>query len=247
MLDFGNGLNDKKSDEVFFQINNGILTGSVNQGGFISSPISTKAPVIQFKSWYHVAFVVKNTTGYLYLNGAQVANGLIPSPNGIIRSTNIIGKCYSGLQLNLNNLKIFEGSLQPEEVLSDYSPGYLSSCCTKNFYFILTFFFSFKATLINYWPISNLSDVISKADIVNGSNYFTDLDRFSNPSSAIYLNNGYLTLPPGIYFEGDFSTSLWIKFKSFQDGIEIYDFGNGAGNELVLKNLVNDKILIVIL
>ena len=79
--------------------------------------------------------------------------------------------------------------------------------------------------------MSNLSDVIGQADIVNGRNTFFDSDHFSNPPAAIYLNNRYLILPPRVYFGGDFSISFRIKFLSFQEKTEIIDFGNGAGNE----------------
>ena len=86
--------------------------------------------------------------------------------------------------------------------------------------------------------MSNFSDVVGKADILSASNASNDLDRFNNPDSAIYLNNGYLTLPPDIYFSGDFSITFWLKFKSFQEHATIFDFGNGPGSDNILFDFI---------
>ena len=40
-------------------------------------------------------------------------------------------------------------------------------------------------------------------------------NKYYKPNSAIYLNNGYLTIPPGVYFYQDFTISFWIKPYSF--------------------------------
>ena len=53
-----------------------------------------------------------------------------------------------------------------------------------------------KVKLLNHWPMSNLSDVISGADLFDGVNNESAADRFCNPNSAIYFNKGYLTAPP---------------------------------------------------
>ena len=52
-------------------------------------------------------------------------------------------------------------------------------------------------------------------------------DRFGNPNSAIRFNGGSYQVPPGVYFNGDFTISLWIKSindKTFH--ASIFDFGN---------------------
>jgi hypothetical protein len=36
-------------------------------------------------------------------------------------------------------------------------------------------------------------------------------DRFNRSNKAVYLNQGYLTMPPGVYFSGDFSVFAWVK------------------------------------
>lgn len=224
LLEFRNGVIGRESDVVSLTIKNFKLSGRVN-----STEISTHAPVIEFNSWYQAIFVVENYTGCLYLNGIQVVNGSMQMPDNIKRGLNNIGTSDPNLIITIDNIRIFRGALQPEEVELEFTKCKLIFVKVKNF-FIALLHFSNKAVLINYWPMSNFSDVISQADIVNVSNNSPDLDRFSNPS-AIYLKNGYLRFPPGVYFGGDFSISLWIKFKSIQPSTEIIDFGNGPGND----------------
>ena len=94
-----------------------------------------------------------------------------------------------------------------------------------------------KGGLINYWPMNNLTDVVSGANLFGGSNYSFYPDRFSTSNSAIYFNRGYLQVPTGVYFSGDFTVTAWIYLKSYQYYSRIIDFGNGQENENVLLGL----------
>ncbi len=69
--------------------------------------------------------------------------------------------------------------------------------------------------LINYWPMDNLNDVIGGANLFKGFSYSSDLDRFCSPNAAIYFNQGYLQVPEGVYFSGDFTVTAWIYLKSY--------------------------------
>ncbi len=86
------------------------------------------------------------------------------------------------------------------------------------------------ATLINYWPMSNLSDVVGRANLFGGYKYSFVPDRFCSPNSSIYFNIGYLQVPAGIYFSGDFTVTAWINLKSYQYNARILDFSNGGTN-----------------
>jgi hypothetical protein len=81
--------------------------------------------------------------------------------------------------------------------------------------------------------MSNLSDVVGGANLYGGSNYSFASDRFGSPNSAIYFNKGYLQVPEGVYFKGDFTFTAWIYLKSYQSWARIFEFGNGAGNDNV--------------
>jgi hypothetical protein len=84
--------------------------------------------------------------------------------------------------------------------------------------------------LINYWPMSNLTDLISGANLFRGSNYSFTSDRFNSPNSAIYLNQGYLQVPEGVYFSGDFTVTAWIYLKSYKNNSRFFDFGNSESS-----------------
>ena len=118
VLNFGNKFG-KPSDNVIFKIQNGSLKGIVNQGYFSSSSISVNSSLIQFDVWFHLAFVVENSIGYLYLDGNQLTNGRMFQPNNVVRNLNLIGQS-ANFSINMNDLKIFQGGLQPAEVKSDY-------------------------------------------------------------------------------------------------------------------------------
>ncbi len=59
--------------------------------------------------------------------------------------------------------------------------------------------------------MSCISDIVGGADLYNGVSYSLTTDRFGNANSAIYLNNGYLQVPTGVYFSGDFTVNCEIR------------------------------------
>ena len=89
--------------------------------------------------------------------------------------------------------------------------------------------------------MSNFSDVISGANLFGGLSYSFVPDRFCRPNSAIYFNKGYLQVPAGIYFSGDFTFSAWIYLRSYQYWARIFDFGNGSPNENVYLSIIDTK------
>ena len=102
------------------------------------------------------------------------------------------------------------------------------------FVFIIRYIFVqllFLVQLINYWPMSNLSDVVGGADLYNGTNYSYATDRLNNLNSSIYFNSGFLNIPSGVYFTGDFTITAWIQIKSRKRYARIVEFGNGAFSE----------------
>jgi len=69
--------------------------------------------------------------------------------------------------------------------------------------------------------MSNLSDVVGGADFYNGSRYSFTSDRFCIPNEAIYLSRGYLQVPPGVYFWGDFTLTFWVNMKGSINPLEL--------------------------
>jgi hypothetical protein len=83
--------------------------------------------------------------------------------------------------------------------------------------------------------MSNLSDVVGGANMYNGTNYTFDYDRLCKAYSAIRFSSGYLQVPPGIYFSGEFTITAWIYLLPQQtQSSRIIDFGNGPGSNNIL-------------
>jgi hypothetical protein len=88
--------------------------------------------------------------------------------------------------------------------------------------------------LINYWPMSNLTDIVGGRDLFRGASYSFTYDRICSPNSAIYFNKGYLQVPSGVYFSSDFTVTAWIYLKSYQSYSRIFDFGDGQRDNVLL-------------
>ena len=63
------------------------------------------------------------------------------------------------------------------------------------------------------------------------NNYSYATDRLNNLNSSIYFNSGFLNIPSGVYFTGDFTITAWIQIKSRKRYARIVEFGNGAFSE----------------
>jgi len=134
--------------------------------------------------------------------------------------------------------------------------GYLtkktySPLCVENLFSIIFSvliikinFFKKIGSLINYWPMNNLTDVISGANLFGGSSYSFVPDRFCSLNSAIYFNHGYLQVPAGVYFSGDFTVTGWIYLKSYQYYSRIIDFGiENNNNNIILAFSDNTSMI----
>ena len=53
-------------------------------------------------------------------------------------------------------------------------------------------------------------------------------------NSALRLNTGYFIVPSGVYINGDFSVSLYVKFYKFYFGERIFEFGTTADQHIVI-------------
>lgn len=97
---------------------------------------------------------------------------------------------------------------------------------------------SINSNLVNYWPFNNnLNDIIGGANMFNGISYSFSNDRLNTPSSSIYLNNGYLQVPDGVYFNGDFTITLWLKIFTHRYCSRIIDFGGTIHSDNVCFGL----------
>ena len=93
--------------------------------------------------------------------------------------------------------------------------------------------------MINYWSFTNnVKDSIGTAHLYNGTNASLTYDRFGYDNSALRLNLGYYSVPAGIYFNGSFTTSVWVNAKSFNRHARVFDFSvNGPFTDNIIFGL----------
>ena len=62
--------------------------------------------------------------------------------------------------------------------------------------------------------------------MIYGSNVAVTSDRFNNPNSALDFKSGYNTVPSGVYFNGDFTFTVWINYNENRAWATILEFSN---------------------
>ena len=62
--------------------------------------------------------------------------------------------------------------------------------------------------------------------MIYGSNVTVTSDRFNNPNSALDFQSGYNTVPSGVYFNGDFTFTVWIYYNQNPACATILEFSN---------------------
>lgn len=98
-----------------------------------------------------------------------------------------------------------------------------------------------SAQLIHHWPMDNQTDIIGSANFYGGRNFAYVDDRFNRPKSAIHLHKGFLQIPTGAYFNGDFTVTAWIKLRADQPWVRIIDFGEPANNDNLFITTIGRK------
>lgn len=97
---------------------------------------------------------------------------------------------------------------------------------------------SLSTGLLLYYPFNaNANDASGNG--LNGTmigGVTATTDRFGNPGGALQFNgtNGYVDAPDGVYFNGDFTVSCWVKVNTYANWSRIFDFANGPANNNVL-------------
>ena len=125
LLDFGSNSILGPTDDLIVQVRNDTLYAAIYQNQTFFSTIDTKesANIIKLGVWYHVAFTFGGSTGYLYLNGKQIGNNTNMIVPLNISKPIYIAKPPFSLNVILDDLKIFSGCLNSDQVYNDYDPG----------------------------------------------------------------------------------------------------------------------------
>ncbi len=261
---FGTGSNDW-TNSVFTVFNGGgnnMIIKSAGPGNPQIWDPNSSLVLQRFSTgvWMHTAFTLdSNLQAKNYINGVQSSLLDLPKsfPQPMNRPNSFIGKSdlvfsppLSNANAMYDDIKIYYGAMDSASIMSDYQSSSKPPITTTK---LTTTTAKPGPVLINSWAFNgDFSDSVGGANVIGGSNYGLTFDRFGYPNSALNLTNGYAQLPPGIYFSGTFTVTMWaylsssinnnnrwglIYFTTKIDDVsnEIYLAFNGGGNNFIIQ------------
>ena len=89
-------------------------------GAFVDSSEIFIGNLITLKKWHFVTFVLKGTTGYIYLNGFQIQTGTLSVPANGERNFNYIGVFDNKPDVIMDEIKIYSGAMESQQVMNEY-------------------------------------------------------------------------------------------------------------------------------
>ena len=123
-FDFGDSTTN---DNVLFYMESttGSLTAMINNKQSVSTFIGPTKTKLELKKWYQITFVLKKSTGYIYLNEAQIAAGQLNRPRNIFRKSNWFGKSNWPSNENIDaifdEIKIYKSALNSNDIQKLYT------------------------------------------------------------------------------------------------------------------------------
>lgn len=233
VIDFGNGPNSNNVILGASKTTSGNPFTTVYRGAIITEDIggSQKLPL---NEWVYLVATLQGETATLYLNGNSIASARSQIPLGIVRYNNYIGKSNWASdqqpEMSIKSLKIYNRALSPEEVKQN-TKGFLPNQCGD--------YDKISTGLLHHWSFSeNLLDSVQCVPATNAQNSNLETEAATGIGS-VRINNGYLTVPQGVYFKGDYSISAWVKPYSVKSWGRVVDFGNGAYADNVVLGVSN--------
>ena len=176
--------------------------------------------------WTHVAITVNGAINKIYINGVFNAMITMQAPH-VAGATNInmfgTSSSWSGpFPINgaIDEIKIYNGTLSDAGVLADFNSNPM-----------LTRFNAYHMTpgLQNYWPFDNsLTDVVTGLDMIEFVNGSFGADHAGNMNLSLHLSDGYVSAPPGVYFNPTgYTIMAWVKLNSYVYNHILLGFSNG--------------------
>lgn len=96
--------------------------------------------------------------------------------------------------------------------------------------------------LKNYWSFSNDSlDIIGENHMFGGFNWRFAEDKFGSKLSAIRFEMGFREIQSGVYFDTDFTISVWVKMYNFSNLVRLLDFASIPGQDNFYINLYDNS------
>lgn len=181
--------------------------------------------------WHHAAMVVDATGGRLYLDGVQKSS--LPwtgTPGAPTTTQNLWFNHYPGD--SLGNIQIDEASVWNTSLTLAQIQQYMTNTLVGA-----------ESGLLGYWRM----DEGSGTNVLDGSGHGYAAALSGNPawiaSGAAFAvtdpayginltdtNSEYVQVPSGVWFGDNFTVESWVYIRSHNFYAQLFDFGNGAGN-----------------
>ena len=98
--------------------------------------------------------------------------------------------------------------------------------------------------MVNHWSFKggSFDDLVGGAHMRNESGLVLFAsDHRGNQNTALSLNGGFASVPPGVYFSSAFTISVWVKPRQIRKWSRIIDFGDGPNKNNVLLGLTEGE------
>ncbi len=120
ILDFSNGPTNNNIQTISLRFNVGSVIASIGA----DSTIVTAENLVKLNQWYMLTTVLRGSTGYIYLNGLQIATGQLNHPRITTRQNNFFGKSLNAISSNLDaildDIEIHDVALSASDIDSKY-------------------------------------------------------------------------------------------------------------------------------
>ncbi len=103
-------------------------------------------------------------------------------------------------------------------------------------------------TLLNYWPMSNFTDVVGGASLsISTSKYSFAYNQLCSSNAAIYFTNGTMNFPTGIYISGDFTLIYWLYVYPFGTTYQSLTYFGFTSNSYIFTGInVNQYLQLMV-
>ena len=122
VFDFGNGPGNDNVIVVLSNESSGKLSFHVNKPGVSKSFVMPES--MPLNTWTHVTLRLRNSVGWVYINGQYTKAGVLTPPDGIVRKRNFIGRSNwdndGFADMLIDEVRLFNYAMEPEVIAANF-------------------------------------------------------------------------------------------------------------------------------
>jgi len=122
VIDFGNGPGNDNVIIVLSNESSGKLSFHVNKPGVSKSFVMPEA--MPLNTWTHVTLRLRNSIGWVYIDGQYTKAGVLTPPDSTVRKNNFIGRSNwendGFADMLIDEVRLFNYALEPEDIAANF-------------------------------------------------------------------------------------------------------------------------------